>query len=177
MRMGAWFGVVVVAVVVAVGAVVATPLGVRPLQAMFPPGEIEPVDFKTVTLNNQPARYLVCPEVDACPELNDRTPIFDVSLERLQSTLEELIFAEPGVELVLADDGTLQYTYLKRSGFLQIPDLITIQYFDLSDSDVERSTVILYSRRVYVSGDFGENSQRILRYMDGLESQLGIYRR
>ena len=177
MRLGVWIGVVFGVLVVAVGAIVATPLGTGPLQAMFPPGEIEPVDFNTLTLDNQPARYLVCPEVDSCPELNDRTAIFDASLERLRGVLEELIFAEPGVELVLADDERLQYTYLKRSGFLQIPDLITIQYSDMSAGDVQRSTVILYSRRVYVAGDFGENFQRIQRYIAGLESQLGIYRR
>ena len=165
--------------VLALAVIVFTPLGVPLLQRLFPVGVVEPVDFATLNLDNLPARYLVCPEVETCPELNDRTAIFDVSLERLRAEFDRILATEVDLELVLADDETMQYTFLSRNAFLQLPDLFTVQFIipPEADENFPRSTMILYSRRVYASGDFGVNSARVIRFLDQLEATLGIYRR
>ena len=177
MRIRLWFWAGLGLVAVAVLVITLTPLGHPLLNRMFPVGPIEPVDFSRLTLDNQPARYLVCPGFDMCPELNDRTAIFDVSVARLREEWARII-ADDDLQLLLSDDENMQYTYLKRAAFLQLPDLITVQFIaDDSDDDLPRSTLALYSRRVYVSGDFGANSGRVAGYLDDLESSLGIYRR
>jgi len=180
MRMGVLlFAAIAVVVVVPVGAVVFTPLGYPILRNMFPPGDIAPVDWAEIRLNNEPARWLVCPGYDLCTELNDRTAIFDASVDRLMQEWQRVMKEEEEVmEVVLSDDGTRQYTYLIRSSFLQLPDLVTVEFVEFNeDEDRPRSSVAIYSRRVYVSGDFGANSGRVTRYLDHLETVLGIYRR
>lgn len=170
---------IAVAFVTAAGAVVFTPLGHPMLRNMFPPGDIVPVDWAELRVTNEPARYLVCPGYELCKELNDRTAIFDASVERLMQEWDRILGEETeGMELVLSDDATRQYTYLIRSSFLQLPDLVTVEFVEYNeDEDRPRSSLAIYSRRVYISGDFGANSRRVVRYLDELEAALGMYRR
>ena len=59
-----------------------------------------------------------------------------------------------------------------------MPDIITVQFFEyLEDENRTRSSIAIYSRRVYVSGDFGATAARVARYLDELEIVLGVYRR
>lgn len=177
MRVGRWLWTGLTVALVAGAVVIFTPLGHPLLQRMLPIGEVQPVDFSQIALDNQPARYLVCPGFDMCPELNDRTAIFDVSVSRLQEEWARVTGGD-GLELILSDDLLMQYTYLKRSRFLQMPDLVTVQFIaDEADEDRPRATLALYSRRVYVAGDFGANSSRVAGYLTALEASLGIYRR
>ena len=163
----------------AVGVVAFTPAGHPMLRSMFPAGEITPVVWNDVRLNNDPARYLVCPGYDLCTDLNDRTAIFDASIDRLMEEWERILAIDTeGMELVLSDDGAHQFTYLIHSAFLQLPDLVTVQFFAYNeDDDRPRSSLAIYSRRVDVAGDFGQNSQRVIGYLDHLERALGVYRR
>lgn len=179
MRVGVLLAGLAAAAVLALAAIAFTPLGVPLLQRTFPVGAVEPVDFSSLKLDNLPARYLVCPGVGTCPELNDRTAIFDVSLERLRAEFDRILATETDLELVLSDDETMQYTFLSRSPFLQLPDLFTVQFMlpPEANENNPRSTMIFYSRRVYVSGDFGANSARVIRFLDQIEAVLGIYRR
>ena len=169
----------VVIATVAGGVVVLTPLGYPILRAAFSPGEITTVVWSELRLNNEPARYLVCPGFEMCAELNDRTAVFDASVSRLMREWGVILGQdEEGMELVLADEEARQYTYLIRSLFLQLPDLVTVEFVEYDeDEDIPRSSLAIYSRRVYVSGDFGANSRRVFGYLDHSESTLGIYRR
>ena len=163
----------------AVGIVAFTPAGYPMLRSMFPVGDVAPIVWSDVRLNNEPARYLVCPGYDLCTDLNDRTAIFDASINRLMEEWQQILADDTeGIELVLSDDGTRQFTYLIRSAFLQLPDLVTVQFIEYNeDDDRPRSSVAIYSRRVYVAGDFGQNSRRVIGYLDHLERVLGVYRR
>ena len=172
--LGWWFTLALIVAAAVVAVMAFTPLGERPFRALFVPGEIVPVDFTTVTMERRPNRFLVCPTFDMCAELNDRTPIFDAEIERLRARWDELIAAEPRMELVLADDELMQYTYVQRSRAFRFPDIFTVQFFD---QDNFRSTLAVYSRGIYGSGDFGANANRVIRFMDGLEEVLNVYRR
>jgi hypothetical protein len=57
-------GVVVVTVVVAV--LLFTPLGERPLTALFSVGDFEAVDFEDLKLTDKPNQFLMCPMQRAC---------------------------------------------------------------------------------------------------------------
>jgi mevalonate pyrophosphate decarboxylase len=146
---------------------------------MFPVGEVGSVVWKEIRLENKAARYLVCPGYDLCEDLNDRTAIFDAPVSRLFDEWSRIISEdEEGMELVLSEENIRQYSYVIRSSFLQMPDIITVQFFEyLEDENRIRSSIAIYSRRVYVSGDFGANAARVARYLDELERVLGVYRR
>jgi hypothetical protein len=141
---------------------------------MFDPGEIEVINFADVRMEHRPNRFLVCPTFDLCAELNDRTPIFDAEIPQLRARWNELVALEPRMELVLADDELMQYVYVQRSRLWRAPDVFTVQFYDEGDF---RSTLAIYSRSIYGSGDFGSNSSRVIRFMDGLEETLNVYRR
>jgi hypothetical protein len=57
---------------------------------------------------------------------------------------------------------------------LRLPDVLTVQFYDEGNF---RSTLAIYSRGIYGSGDFGSNSSRVIRFLDGLEVTLNVYRR
>jgi hypothetical protein len=171
---GWWFtGVMLIAgIIVLVMAV--TPLGERPFRAMFQPGEVTFIDFAEVRMERRPNRFLVCPTFDLCAELNDRTAIFDAEVPQMKARWDELIALEPRMELVLADEEKMQYVYIQRSRLLRLPDVLTVQFYDEGNF---RSTLAIYSRGIYGSGDFGSNSSRVIRFLDGLEVTLNVYRR
>jgi hypothetical protein len=171
---GWWFtGVMLIAGII-VTVMGVTPLGERPFRAMFEPGEVSFIDFAEVSTERRPNRFLVCPTFDLCAELNDRTAIFDAEVPQLKARWDELIALEPRMELVLADEEKMQYVYIQRSPFLRLPDVFTVQFYDEGNF---RSTLAIYSRGIYGSGDFGSNSSRVFRFLDGLEVTLNVYRR
>jgi uncharacterized protein (DUF1499 family) len=125
-------------------------------------------------MERRPNRFLVCPTFDLCAELNDRTAIFDAEVPQMKARWDELIALEPRMELVLADEEKMQYVYIQRSRLLRLPDVLTVQFYDEGNF---RSTLAIYSRGIYGSGDFGSNSSRVIRFLDGLEVTLNVYRR
>ena len=171
---GWWFtGVALVAAII-VSVMALTPLGEQPFRAMFDPGEIEIIDFSEVLMERRPNRFLLCPTFDLCAELNDRTAIFDAEVHELKARWDELVALEPRMDLVLADEEKMQYVYIQRSQLFRLPDVFTVQFYDEGNF---RSTLAIYSRGIYGSGDFGSNSSRVIRFLDGLEVTLNVYRR
>ncbi|MBT3395662.1 MAG: DUF1499 domain-containing protein [Alphaproteobacteria bacterium] len=171
---GWWFTGAVLIAGIFVSVLAVTPLGEKPFRAMFEPGEITIIDFAEVQLERRPNRFLVCPTFDLCSELNDRTAIFDAEVHELKARWDELVALEPRMELVLADEEKMQYVYIQRSQLFRLPDVFTVQFYDEGNF---RSTLAIYSRGVYGSGDFGSNSSRVFRFIDGLEETLNVYRR
>ena len=171
---GWWFTGVLLIMAAGLAVLALTPLGEKPFRAMFDPGEITFVDFSEIAMERRPNRFLVCPTFDLCIELNDRTAIFDAEVVRMKARWDELVALEPRMELVLADDELMQYVYVQRSRLLRLPDVLTVQFFDEGNF---RSTLAIYSRGVYGSGDFGSNSSRVYRFVNGLEETLNVYRR
>ncbi len=90
--------VVVVAVVL-----LFTPLGERPLVALFTLGDVESVDFARLRLTDDPNQFLMCPPdfCDAGPHAD--SPVFDVSVEQLRERWREVLAVQPRVELLVED--------------------------------------------------------------------------
>ena len=80
---------VLVAIVVVV-VLLFTPLGERPLSAIFRVGDVEPVDFEGIQLTDKPNQFLVCPS-GLCNG-HAESPVFDPELFSQTS----LHFPEPG---------------------------------------------------------------------------------
>lgn len=152
-----------------------TPLGRAPFQALFEVGEVAKVDFTDAESMRRPARWLGCPGFEMCKELDSRTPIYDNEAAVVKAMWDRMLREqEPGLQLVLADDTARQYTYVSRSAFFQLPDLVTVQILPQGE---RRAAVAIFSRSVYRAGDFGSNSRRGGRIMDYLDEHLQLYKR
>ncbi len=139
-------GVLVVVIVAAV--LLFTPLGDRPLSALFSMGNVETVDFEDLRLTDKPNQFLMCPP-DICNG-HVESPVFDISVEKLRERWQGVVAAQPRVE-VLAENGQ-QIDYVQRSTRFRFPDIITVRFISVSPS---QSTLAMYSRSVYGKRDFG----------------------
>ena len=154
------FGLIVV-VIVLTAVLLFTPLGERPLSALFSVGDFEAVDFEDLKLTDKPNQFLMCPPV-ICTGHAD-SPVFDASVDELRQHWDEVVAAQPRVEL-LAEDGQ-QFDYLQRSARFRFPDIITVRFVSVSPS---QSTLAIYSRSVYGRSDFGVNRKRIEAWLSAI---------
>ena len=147
-------GYLLIGVIAVVALLLFTPLGERPLTALFSVGDFEAVDFEDLKLTDKPNQFLMCPP-HICSGHAD-SPVFDVSADELRERWREVISAQPRVEL-LAEDGQ-QFDYVQRSARFRFPDIITVRFISVPPS---KSTLVIYSRSVYGKSDFGVNRKRI----------------
>jgi len=156
--------IILVCVLVAIAVVVVllfTPLGERPVSAIFWVGDVEPVDFEGIELKDKPNQFLMCP-----PDLCDghaASPIFELSLEDLRGRWQDVVVAQPRVEVLAENDQ--QIDYVQRSARFRFPDIITVRFISVSAS---QSTLAIYSRSVYGKSDFGVNRERITSWLSVL---------
>ncbi len=161
---------IVVLFIVVVGAVLLfTPLGKRPLTALFPVGTVETVDFAALRLTDKPNQLLMCPPEFCSANPNADSPVFDVSIEQLRARWREVIAAQPRGELLAEDDDGRQIDYIQRSARFRFPDIITVRF--ISDSP-SQSTLAIYSRSIYGGSDFGVNRERIDAWLTFLREGL-----
>lgn len=149
-----------VAIAVVVG-LLFTRLGERPLAAVFSPGDVEPVDFEDIALTDKPNRFLVCPP-GLCKG-HAESPVFALSVEDLRRRWQDLVAAQPRVEVLAETDR--QIDYVQRSARFRFPDIVTVRFIPVSPS---QSTLAIYSRSVYGRSDFGVNRARIESWLSAL---------
>jgi hypothetical protein len=142
---------IAVLIVVAVGAVLLlTPIGERPLAAVFAVGDVETVDFAAPALSDKPNWFLMCPP-DLCgagPHTD--SPLFDVPVERLRARWREVATAEPGDDILAEHGDGWQFDYVQRSARFRYPDIVTVRFIAASAT---QSTLAIYSRSIYGGRD------------------------
>ncbi len=160
-----WITVLILAAVLAalLAVLLATPLGDRPLAALFPVGDVEPVDFAALSLSDKPNQFLMCPDHLCRAERHAVSPVFEVPLERLAARWREVIAAQPRLEVLARDPNGLHFDYVQRSARFRFPDIVTVRLIALSP---ERSTLAVYSRALYGRKDFGVNRRRIEAWIE-----------
>ncbi len=157
-------------IVVIVGAsLLMTPIGERPLTALFAAGDVETVDFATLTPPNDPNWFLVCPPGFCAAAAGTNSPVFDVSAERLRARWREVVAARPRVELLADHPDGWQFDYVQRSARFRFPDIVTVLFITVAP---ERSTLAVYSRSVFGASDFGVNRERIEAWLTFLREGL-----
>jgi uncharacterized protein (DUF1499 family) len=162
-----WLTLLILAAVL--GVALFTPLGDRPLAALFPVGKVEPVDFATLTLTDKPNQFLICPSDLCAADADVESPVFEVPVELLAERWRQLIAAQPRVELLADDPEGRQFDYLQRSARFRFPDVISVRLIVVSPS---QSTIAVYSRAIYGREDFGVNRQRIEAWISDLSDGL-----
>ncbi|MEE9146804.1 MAG: DUF1499 domain-containing protein [Candidatus Tectomicrobia bacterium] len=154
------FGLIVV-VIVLTAVLLFTPLGERPLSALFSVGDFEAVDFEDLKLTDKPNQFLMCPP-GICGGHAD-SPVLDVSVDLLRERWRKVVTVQPRVEL-LAEDGQ-QSNYVQRSARSRFPDIIAVRFVPVSPS---QSTLAIYSRSVYGKSYFGVNRKRIEAWLSAM---------
>ncbi len=159
-----------VLIVVGVAAVLLfTPLGERPLAALFAVGDVESVDFAGLRLTDKPNQFLMCPPGICSANPHADSPVLDVSFEQLREHWRQVLAVQPRVELLAADEEGQQFDYVQRSARFRFPDLITVRFISVSFS---KSTLAIYSRSVYGKSDLGVNRERIEAWLKILREGL-----
>ncbi len=156
-------------VVIAAAALLFTPLGERPLSALFPVGDVETVDFAELKLTGKPNRFLMCPPGFCGAGPHAESPVFDVPVERLRARWREVAAAQPRVELLAEHGDGWQFDYIQRSARFRFPDIVTVRFMSASPS---HSTLAVYSRSIYGGSDFGVNRGRIEAWLAFLPEGL-----
>ena len=160
-----WSLSIFVSVVVIAGAVLLfTPLGDRPLGALFPVGDLESVDFATLTPGDRPNRFLMCPP-GLCGKAQAESPRFDVSVDQLRAQWSKVVAARPRTALLTKDADGRQADYVQRSALFRFPDVITVRFIAVSES---QSTLAIYSRSLYGKSDLGVNRARVETWLTAL---------
>jgi uncharacterized protein (DUF1499 family) len=155
-------------IVAATTVLLFTPLGDRPLSAIFPVGDLKPIAFRNLKLARKPNQFLMCPPGYCDAKAHANSIEFEVPIDRLRERWQELMASQPRVTL-LAEHKELQCDYVQRSARFRFPDIITVRFIPLSPS---RSTLAIYSRSVYGSRDFGVNESRVEEWMALITSTL-----
>jgi len=160
--------------VVAVAAVLLfTPLGERPLAALFAVGDVESLDFAELRLTDKPNQFLVCPPGSCDADPHADSPVFDVSVEQLRERWRDVVAVQPRVELVAEDEEGQQFDYVQRSARFRFPDIITVRFISVATYHSEsQSTLAIYSRSVYGKSDLGVNRERIEGWLKILREGL-----
>jgi len=147
--------------IVVVMVLLFTPLGERPLSALFRVGDFETVDFEDLQLTDEPNQFLVCPP-DLC-EGHAESPVFDMPVEKLRERWRNVIAAQPRVEVLTENDQ--QIDCVQQSARFRFPDIVTVRFVSVSPL---QSTLAIYSRSVYGKSDFGVNRERIESWLSAL---------
>ena len=161
--------IVILIVVVVAAAFLFTPVGERPLTALFVVGDADFVDFAELKLSDNANQFLMCPSGFCTADPHADSPVFDVSLKRLRTRWREVVAAQPRVELLAEAEDGRQLDYIQRSARLRFPDIITVRFISASPS---KSTLAIYSRSIYGSRDFGVNRARIDAWLSLLREAL-----
>ncbi len=167
-------GYLSIGVLIVVGVAVVllfTPIGERPLTALFTVGDVESTEFAVVKLTNNPNQFLMCPPrfCDANPHAE--SPVFGVSVEQLRERWRDVVAVRPRIELLAEDEEGQQFDYVQRSARFRFPDIITVRFISISSS---QSTLAIYSRAIYGKSDFGVNRKRIDAWLKTLALTLDV---
>ena len=153
---------------VAGAALLFTPLGARPLTALFPVGEVAPVGFAVLELNPNPNQYLVCPPDLCAAAPHAFSPVFDMQVDRLRARWREVVADQPRVALLAEYEDGVQVDYVERSARLRFPDIVTVRFIPVPPA---QSTLAIYSRSIYGKSDLGVNRARVEAWVDALRRQ------
>ena len=156
-------------VVVMAAVLLFTPLGERPLTALFTIGDVETIDFTELRLTDKPNQFLMCPPDFCGADPHADSPLLDVFIERLRERWREVVAIQPRVELLSEGEEGQQFDYVQRSVRFRFPDLVTVRLISVSSS---QSTLAIYSRSVYGKSDFNVNRERIDGWLESLREGL-----
>ncbi|MEP3247180.1 MAG: DUF1499 domain-containing protein [Sneathiella sp.] len=143
-----------------------TPLGEVPLTTILSVGDVKPTNFQTLKFNPNPNQYLICPENTCIEEKHDESPVFNVPVDRLQSTWKAMLAEQPNIEILRTSADSNSQDLVQRTRLVRYPDIVSVEFSKISET---QSTLSVYSRSIYGRSDFGANKTRIDAWISRLK--------
>jgi uncharacterized protein (DUF1499 family) len=140
------------------------------LESMLPVGDVPVVDFANLERGPDQNQYLLCPKSMCRTETDGEAPVFDVPAEQLQVAWDEMLAEQPRLQVLRRDVTNVQIDYVQRTRLLRFPDLVTVRFVPIDDT---HSTLAIYSRSVYGTGDMGVNRIRVEEWLARLKARVG----
>lgn len=131
-----------------------------------PPAQATVTIVRPATPNSAlaaPAGYSPAPDIV--------TPLYHLPPTRLLAAIEAVAASQPRTTLQVVYPADLQADYVARSRIFNFPDLVLVATEPRGTAD---SALILYSRSVYGSSDFGVNRARVRTWLATLDRRLAV---
>jgi uncharacterized protein (DUF1499 family) len=109
--------------------------------------------------------FLACPP-DYCQAMAASSPIFSLPAARLVQLWTQMMTGEPRIVIVTDEPQQHRLVIIQRTPLLRFPDIVTVEFVAIDDN---RSSLAVYSRARYGSGDFGTNRRRVLAWLGRIE--------
>jgi hypothetical protein len=113
--------------------------------------------------------FLACPP-DYCAATAAPSPVVALPVERLAEEWTAMLGDEPHIAIVADEPAQHRLVTIQHTPLLRFPDVITVEFVALSPN---RSSVAVYSRARYGSGDFGTNRRRVLAWLSRIAQLAG----
>jgi uncharacterized protein (DUF1499 family) len=132
-------------------------------------GDLGPVDFVLLTRRARSNDALVCPErvcQHAAPDIV--APVFPVPPTELMTKLRIVVDSEPRSGLLdrFANEPQTSERFVQYSAVFYLPDVVDATVISAGSNS---STLAIYSRSVFGTGDLGVNRARLERWLAALK--------
>jgi len=114
--------------------------------------------------------FLACPP-NYCQATAAASPAFALPVDRLAALWTQLLAGEPNIVKVAAQPDQNRLVVIQHTSVFGFPDIVTAEFVALGP---DRSSLAVYSRARYGSGDFGTNRRRVRAWLSQLESLADI---
>tara|TARA_Y100000588_G_C14032096_1_gene829112 strand:- start:407 stop:889 length:483 start_codon:yes stop_codon:yes gene_type:complete len=124
------------------------------------------IDFSEINTRQKANTYLIC-SAQICGNMADeKSPVFDCSNADLRARWDSLISSALKTDLLVEKAHGAQRIYVQYSKFWSFPDLIQVEFVNISPN---QSSIQLYSRSLIGRYDFGVNQHRLQKWLNFLK--------
>lgn len=113
--------------------------------------------------------FLACPP-NYCAATAAASPFFAFRVDRLEQAWRQVLAAEPGIVIVSDEPAQPRLVAIQHTQLLRFPDIVTAEFVTL---DGDQSSIAVYSKSRYGSGDFGTNRRRVVAWLGRLRQLAG----
>ncbi|MGF1476469.1 MAG: DUF1499 domain-containing protein [Geminicoccaceae bacterium] len=103
-------------------------------------------------------------------DADQEPPDFPVGWTELADALDRVLKEEPRLELRHSSADNHRKLFVQRSKLFRFPDRITVEFIPRSDTS---STLAIHSASVFGLRDYGVNRERVRRWLNNLEREIG----
>ena len=125
--------------------------------------DLDPVDFATLVRRGNRTDGLACPaELSKAATVDFDPSVFTISADRLTTKLRSIALGEPRTR-ELEQPAPDRLRFVQASLLLRLPDVIDVRIVARGSGT---ATLALYSRGAFGLADFGDNRERVARWLD-----------
>lgn len=128
------------------------------------------VDFKRLPEVKTQNLYIVCPPKYCNLKPNEISPVFPFDQNHLNVHWQAVVKHLPRLTLIAEDKEKLLFTYVQRTKYLHLPEVINVQLIPM---DKNHSTLAIYSQSKYGFSDFGANKARVDEWLQKMIDSVG----